>query len=60
MEPSLGRGVVDIPVSFDAWEAAGGNPGIRATREELVDALREMDAVVDEVDAASRPRLPSR
>lgn len=31
-----------------AWEWAGGNPGIKATRQELEEVLREMDAVCDE------------
>lgn len=31
-----------------AWDAAGGNPGIKATRDELISALRLMDAADDE------------
>jgi hypothetical protein len=34
----------------EAWEAAGGNPGIKATKQELLDALRVMDEAVDECD----------
>lgn len=48
----------------EAWEAAGGNPGIKATREELVTALRQLDDVCDESDrhdmgsrAAPSPRM---
>ncbi|MBC8740459.1 hypothetical protein F6X40_27875 [Paraburkholderia sp. UCT31] len=33
-----------------AWEAAGGNPGITASRDELLDALRMLDQVCEEVD----------
>jgi hypothetical protein len=36
----------------EAWEAAGGNPSIRAGREELMEALRQLDAVCDEADKA--------
>jgi hypothetical protein len=36
----------------EAWEAAGGNPGIKATKEELIAALRQLDQVCDE---ANRP-----
>lgn len=32
----------------EAWEAAGGNPGIKASRQELLDALKAMDEAVDE------------
>jgi len=38
----------------EAWELAGGNPGIRATRQELAEALRQLDAVCDE--AATHPQ----
>ena len=34
----------------EAWEAAGGNPGIKATKEELIEALRGLDEVCDEAD----------
>lgn len=30
-----------------AWEAAGGNPGIKTSREELLDALRALDEAFD-------------
>ena len=32
----------------DVWEMAGGNPGIKATKEELVCALKLLDEVCDE------------
>lgn len=32
----------------EAWEHAGGNPGIKATREELISALRALDEACDE------------
>lgn len=32
----------------DAWEAAGGNPGIHPTRDDLLLALRTLDQVCDE------------
>lgn len=34
----------------EAWEAAGGNPGIRATREELLSTLRMMNEADEERD----------
>lgn len=34
----------------EAWELAGGNPGIKATREELEAALKSLDEVCDEAD----------
>lgn len=34
----------------EAWELAGGNPGIMATREELESALKALDEVCDEAD----------
>ena len=34
----------------EAWELAGGNPGIKATREELESALKALDEVCDEAD----------
>lgn len=37
----------------EAWEACGGNPGIKATREELLEVLRLMDEAEDEVEAAT-------
>ena len=33
----------------EAWVACGGNPGIRATKSELVTALKMLDEVCDEV-----------
>jgi len=38
----------------EAWEAAGGNPGIKATKQELIDALKQLDAVCDDVDEDAR------
>lgn len=38
-----------------AWEWAGGNPGIKATREELEDALRDLDAICDEAAEVAIP-----
>lgn len=38
----------------EAWEVAGGNPGIKATREDLLIALRDLDAVADEVPPKSQ------
>ena len=35
----------------EAWQAAGGNPGIKATREDLLEALRLMDEAEDEAEA---------
>jgi len=37
----------------EAWEAAGGNPGIEATRDDLLIALRDLDAAVDEIPPKS-------
>jgi hypothetical protein len=34
----------------EAWEAAGGNPGIKATKEDLIFALQTLDQVCDEAD----------
>ena len=34
----------------EAWEASGGNPGIKATREELLSTLRMMSEAEDEWD----------
>lgn len=34
----------------EAWVAAGGNPGVVATRQELLTALRQLDEVCDEAD----------
>jgi hypothetical protein len=36
-----------------AWEWAGGNPGIRATKEDLRIALQALDKVCDEADSGS-------
>lgn len=48
--PFAGGAVIGIQ---EAWEAAGGNPGIRASKQELIDALQAMDAAVDEADEAA-------
>lgn len=32
----------------EVWEAAGGNPGIKASLAEVIEALRQLDAVCDE------------
>lgn len=37
----------------EVWEAAGGNPGIKATRGELLTALKQLDEVCDEADESS-------
>lgn len=42
----------------EAWEAAGGNPGIKATKQELIDALRTLDEVCDEADATPPAHYP--
>jgi hypothetical protein len=42
----------------EAWEAAGGNPGIKATKQELLGALRAMDEAVDECDEKHRAPAP--
>lgn len=34
----------------EAWEAAGGNPGIKPSKVDLLDALRMLDKVCDEAD----------
>lgn len=34
----------------EAWEAAGGNPGIKATKAELLHTLNVLDQVCDEAD----------
>lgn len=38
-----------------AWEWAGGNPGIKATRTDLEQALRDLDAVCDAADTQPTP-----
>jgi hypothetical protein len=40
----------------EAWEAAGGNPGIKATRDDSLIALQDLDAAVDELSAAPAER----
>ena len=54
---ALAKGAVDETVRVqDVWEWAGGNPGIQASREDLKQALNDLDAVCDEADA--RPSTP--
>ena len=36
----------------EAWEAAGGNPGMKASKSDLLDALGMLDKVCDEADTA--------
>lgn len=47
-----------------AWEWAGGNPGIKVSREDLEQALRDLDAVRDEThqggSSSNRPAPPAR
>jgi len=43
----------------EVWEAAGGNPGIKATKSELLDALRMLDEVCDEAGRPAAPGAPS-
>jgi len=38
----------------EVWEAAGGNPGIRATKQGVLDALKMLDAVCDEAQPAEQ------
>lgn len=35
----------------EVWEAAGGNPGIKACREEVLRVLKQLDEICDEADA---------
>jgi len=41
----------------EVWEAAGGNPGIRATKQGVLDALKMLDAVCDEAQPAEQEPL---
>ena len=36
-----------------AWEAAGGNPGIKPTKQDLIEALGMLDRVCEEADRAT-------
>lgn len=38
----------------EIWVAAGGNPGIRPSRADVVQALKDLDKVCDEADDADR------
>jgi hypothetical protein len=52
-----GGGASETHVSIqEAWIAAGGNPDIPATRQELLEVLRAMDEAEEEADVA-RARL---
>lgn len=44
----------------EAWEAAGGNPGIKPSRDDVLTTLRMLDRVCDEADApaAAQARQP--
>ncbi len=42
----------------EAWEAAGGNPGIKATKEELIAALKLLDKVCDEAEQPKQQPIP--
>jgi hypothetical protein len=35
----------------DVWEAAGGNPGIKACREEVLSVLKQLDEICDDHEA---------
>jgi hypothetical protein len=48
-----------IPLQ-DAWVAAGGNPEIQATREDLVQALKMLDQICDEADGDAPKFIPVR
>ena len=48
-----------IPLQ-DAWVAAGGNPEIKATREDLVEALKMLDQICDEADGDAPKFIPMR
>ncbi|CAH0532182.1 hypothetical protein UAM5_00065 [Ralstonia phage UAM5] len=43
----------------EVWEAAGGNPGIKPTREDVIEALRQLDEVCDSADADARDAAKS-
>ena len=38
----------------EAWEAAGGNPDVKATRAQLIYELQLLDSVCDDLDAPDR------
>lgn len=55
--PAPAPAVPDTHISVqEAWEAAGGNPGIKASKADLIIALKTLDTVCDEAD----PRLLCR
>ena len=56
-EAKAAPAVPDTHISVqEAWEAAGGNPGIKASKADLIIALKTLDTVCDEADAA--PAVP--
>lgn len=53
----------DTIAAQEAWEAAGGNPGIKATKVDLLAALRMMDEVCDkasqeQAEPAAQDHIP--
>lgn len=53
--PSEQPAPVDMVLVAEAWEACGGNPGIKADRAELLTALRLMNESEDEQPAPVTP-----
>lgn len=57
-DPDCHRSPVAAPGAMslqEVWEAAGGNPGIQPSREEVLTALRLLDAACDEADDKPAP-----
>lgn len=52
---ALAAGGAEAITVQEAWEAAGGSPGVKATKQELLEALRQLDKVCDEADAPAVP-----
>ena len=44
----------------DVWEAAGGNPGIKAAREEVLNTLRQLDEICDDHEALQKTLTSSQ
>lgn len=42
----------------EVWEAAGGNPGIKPSKADVLEALRMLDKVCDDADTAASPERP--
>ena len=42
----------------EAWEAAGGNPGIKASKEDLIAALQLLNQVCNEADQPEQEPIP--